>query len=361
MKSLIINPILCVFLFSILLEPSIAYCKVQPSFSNSYCSWNATDIIVARSDDKFDGNIEVLEIWKGRLKKGDRIIIPDLKEFSAEKERDVVKNIDPAVEKIRNKTILRVTGDRMVLYLNKSKSDANTWVPIEPDGIRYSMAWVELKDVYAFGQQFNPGRSSLHFLGVKEAELKKELDEVVSTKLSVTKSLEEDSLNKQLDVILPFLLNQENAGFIHSAILDSVARKGRKGLAVLKEILKNDKLSDLHGSAISVMPFLGPDVASSALRNVIDDEIVFWKEAAPNLKKGWWKSKGIKVEELRQRCDRLSQAMYALDTIDKFDAFECLESLNRLRKFWMSQPQLCDDASFILKQCDKLMDHLTSP
>lgn len=50
---------------------------IRPSFGQESCSWYATHIVVVSEGDKIDGNVEVLESWKGDLKKGDRMSIRD--------------------------------------------------------------------------------------------------------------------------------------------------------------------------------------------------------------------------------------------------------------------------------------------
>src|ERR1700683_4478323 len=79
--------LLFVMLFSAC--PTNAYALKGPSFSLDGCAWEASHIIVVTAGDKIDGAVEVLESWKGDLKKGDRLSIPELAEFAPQKMRGV--------------------------------------------------------------------------------------------------------------------------------------------------------------------------------------------------------------------------------------------------------------------------------
>src|SRR6516225_2237512 len=68
-----------------------AAAAIEPSFHLDGCSWHATHIVVISEGEKIDGDVEVLESWKGDLKKGDRITVPELAAFAPEKERVISK------------------------------------------------------------------------------------------------------------------------------------------------------------------------------------------------------------------------------------------------------------------------------
>src|SRR5438105_4811093 len=84
-----------------------------PSFGLETCAWEATHIILVKAGEKIDGNFEVVESWKGGLRKGDHVLIPELAEFAPEEER-IIK------PRLFQKTIdgpTHVTCSRMVLFL----------------------------------------------------------------------------------------------------------------------------------------------------------------------------------------------------------------------------------------------------
>ena len=51
---------------------------IRPSFSMDRCAWNATYIVLVQTIPK-DGAFSVVESWKGDLKPGDSLEVPELK------------------------------------------------------------------------------------------------------------------------------------------------------------------------------------------------------------------------------------------------------------------------------------------
>ena len=70
-----------------LVNTDTAFAIIQPSFYLDDCAWHATHIVVVTKGKKIDENVEVVESWKGDLKKGDPIAVPELAVFALEKER----------------------------------------------------------------------------------------------------------------------------------------------------------------------------------------------------------------------------------------------------------------------------------
>lgn len=56
--------------------------RIEPSFSLEESAWKATDIVVAFEGDVIDGKLQVLEAWKGDLKKGNSLDVPEMKVFA---------------------------------------------------------------------------------------------------------------------------------------------------------------------------------------------------------------------------------------------------------------------------------------
>jgi hypothetical protein len=60
-------------LISFLASASKASAWILPSFELDHCAWDASHIVVVKSvNSKIDGVVEVLDSWKGDLKKGGR-------------------------------------------------------------------------------------------------------------------------------------------------------------------------------------------------------------------------------------------------------------------------------------------------
>src|SRR6185436_11191423 len=73
----------------LLLVPRDARAEIQPSFDLEHFSWKATDIVVVSEGERIDGEVVVVESWKGTLAEGDRITVPPLAHFAPEQRRIV--------------------------------------------------------------------------------------------------------------------------------------------------------------------------------------------------------------------------------------------------------------------------------
>ena len=67
-----------VLAISLAISPIPACAGIRPSFSLDGCSWSATHIVLVQTMVE-DGMFSVVESWKGDLKPGDSLEIPELK------------------------------------------------------------------------------------------------------------------------------------------------------------------------------------------------------------------------------------------------------------------------------------------
>jgi hypothetical protein len=100
-----------------------AFGFLRPSFDLDDCGWHATHIVVVTEGEKIDGKVTVLESWRGNLRKGDRLDLPDLAEFANLDSRTI--SGPPFGGKPKPDEPKHVTGSRMILFL--------TWKPAETD------------------------------------------------------------------------------------------------------------------------------------------------------------------------------------------------------------------------------------
>ena len=59
-------------------RPSPLHAALRPSFNVDGCSWNATHVVLVQTT-AGEGVVPVVESWKGDLKPGDAIEVPELK------------------------------------------------------------------------------------------------------------------------------------------------------------------------------------------------------------------------------------------------------------------------------------------
>lgn len=95
---------------------------IRPSFSFADSTWNATDIIVATEGGAIDGKLQVLEVWKGNLRMGNNIVVPELAAFAPKTKRTVTWI------RVKNPPLIYVTGSRLILFLKRSTTPQK-WQP----------------------------------------------------------------------------------------------------------------------------------------------------------------------------------------------------------------------------------------
>ena len=161
---------------------------IRPSFMLDYCTWHASDIVVVSQGVGSDGQLTVLETWKGLLKRGATLSIPSLTGYTPEVSKPFGRDQEPPIK--------AVTGKRMVLFLTRGPkvpevSSQPASAATQP-GIAWSsaslyremnvsMVWIENGQVYNFRQVINPGPSLLIPRDQTEEQFRKDVEAVLLT------------------------------------------------------------------------------------------------------------------------------------------------------------------------------------
>ena len=137
---------LCALL--ILLTPCRVFGGVRTSFMLDYSSWHATDIVVVTSLGD-DGNFEVLESWKGDLRPGAIMSIPDLAPKPDSLPIDWYPRERLPGGKAWTEVPIVLPGARIVLYLKDGAQSADStgksshWLASNLFGdMKASAAWI---------------------------------------------------------------------------------------------------------------------------------------------------------------------------------------------------------------------------
>ena len=130
-----------------------------PTFSIEDAAPRATHIVLATEGDEIDGQLTVIDSWKGDLKANEVIKVPEMKAWSRVEARRILGDYENWYRVTHSELInhlpTHVSGKRIVLFLIK---DADRWRPASKTGeIEMSVAWVEGRYVLAYRQHFNPG------------------------------------------------------------------------------------------------------------------------------------------------------------------------------------------------------------
>jgi len=344
-----------------------AFAGIRPSFTVEQCSWHATDIVVVTEGKVIDGVFTVIETWKGDLKPGETITIPELEQF---KEKDA-RLINRWWNETRSGPSEYVTGERMILFLTDAKkARAGSREDAKQDGesrratsrwnssnpmsteIKYSTVWIENGKVSCFIQPINPGPSLLLRPGITEEELRDEALGVIGTQNNLNAALALADPATRAQSLEPFVQNE--VFLAREGAFAGLTECGEAALPVLRRMLANEALRKLHAAVIEVFAKAGGKVSGSELIAWLYKELEFWRQTAPALQVGWWNGKGFEtLEEVEPQRDRWMAIYQAVQELGKMKYTEAEQVLTELRDFWRSKPSLRDDQ--INEACDETL------
>ena len=326
-----------------------ASAEIRPSFNLHSCAWKATDIVVVTEGNAIDGEVMVLETWKGELRHGEQLTIPELATFATEESRKVA---EPWLPRDDDDVPKKVTGDRMVLFLIRENDQ---WLPADKDSkeMAVSTVWIENDHTMAIFQQMNPGPSELVSMDMGEEQLRKTIDYFIDRQKKINDAIAWNDAERLASAI-PFLYRMENAD-AQRFMIEALGDAGPSAVPALLTILGDESDENvIH----ALRKAGGADIAPK-LTELLTQDLAFWKTAGPSLKPGWWNSDGLTTEQqyqLRLRYGRTYATLTALRDL-RFAGAE--ETVAALRDFWRSLPQLGDIGNDqIGRECDVVLYEL---
>ncbi len=356
-----------IFLAILLLCATNIYAGIRPSFSLDYCSWEATDIVVATEGDVIDGNFTILESLKGSLLPDETVSVPDLAQFKPESSRLVKIGFGENSKESPE----YVSGQRMILFLkrktqlsNVSAKESNAKLPTVWEAASYekeinvSVVWLEGEKSFAFIQVVNPGDSILVEYGKSEQQIKERISEVIQTQSSLNQIISIPEKSGRAESLAPFTSSE--LYLARQLAFEELEKCGDAALPVLHRILNDDSKLNLHAKAIESLTIIGGKKVGAELTDIVREETLFWKTVAPRLKKGWWnKINESETETLRNHYSKVLEALYALKKL-KFAGSK--EVVTEFRDFWRSLPQLEDKSGLnqMSEACDDVLKDLPS-
>jgi hypothetical protein len=340
---------------------------VAPSFSADACTWHATHIVVVAPGKKINGLFEVKESWKGCLEKGDRINVPDLARFARRDSRAVSRSLyDSLYDVPRSYRPRYVTCSRMVLFL-KGKPDESaaadpsrmTWVSANPHWkyMQVSVAWIERGETYAFHQHVNPGPSLLVFHGRTDDEMRADARRICEAQEALTAAVK--CPNPALVAEACRKIVRCESWVAEVAGVDAVARLGQDARPVMRHLLKDESLVQLHPRILGAMARVGGREAAPDLTAVVEQDLAFWKKASRRLRPGWHEGKGLREDEADRLQARYSRTDAALSALQGLGFGGCRKVVTEFRDFWRSRPQF--KGLELDETCQSILDELARP
>ena len=331
---------------------------IRPSFSLDGCSWSATHIVLVQTTPT-DGAFSVVESWKGDLKPGDSLEVPELKP-----NKDAVpisSNQKPQgfgsedAQGISEQIPRQPVGSRMILFLKKryeggtaspsaGNSSGTQWEPVPTfGGMKVPALWIDGGKGFCFRQWMNPGPSALSEcwqFPVMSSDVAVLTTRILRV-LQVQKHLAETMAMKSNPEVRADRLGHIALGDVWEAQREALDAMGKSGAVALPEILQvmDEPPVPYDGKTIRALVEAAGKGSGKLLHARLQQDLIYWKAVGPTLTPNWLDQLGepgaslfVKFDETELLIRELDQEHYA----------PAAQTAAELRDFWVSQPQLYD-------------------
>jgi hypothetical protein len=339
-------------LVSCLVHSSLA--GFRPSFWLEYCSWHATDVVLVQVS-VMPGTFRVMESWKGDLKAGNLVNVPELQPPTGAMEIGAYPNEFADVVKggLNEHLPVQRVGSQMVLFLKKAPAEPDDhWKPADLFGeMKTSAVWTDGGHLYAFRQPMNPGPSVLAPWDMSLDKMKGRVREIRRTQRELVKviAIEDDAARAEgLKVYV-----RSDVLEAQQLALSELGKSGPKAVAKIREMLSDPAFADEGAALVKAFAEAGGESVGEELDRRLQEQLTFWQATAPTLSLGWWNQDVTLHAPLRERYGQTWELVLALEHAHYGPASITAEQLGN---FWRSLPQLNDPSgpNEMANECDKL-------
>lgn len=327
-------------LLPLLLAASLARAELRPSFQLEPCAWHATHVVVVTEGEEIDGELLVLESWKGDLDEGAELTIAPLAELAPEAARTIGRNWfqrdDPEAPKL-------VTNARMVLFLVR---DGASWKPADTFArmMPTSMIWIEGGDAYALDEMQRVP------LEISELALRTKVAEVITAQHTFDDARQNGA--QALEAVMPELFGK--ASFpMQWLLLAELKTCGPEAVPALRGILRDPAQLHHHAQAVTAMATAGGRAVEGDLLALLAEETVFWRECNRTQLALWQAKAELPNEVSNLFGSHYGRVYVTLASLRKLRAENAGEAVAAFREVWRSiakteRDQLIEECGWII-------------
>lgn len=334
-------------------QPSLA--GIRSSFSLDYCSWHATEIVLVGVT-PIPGTFRVMESWKGDLKLGNLVTVPELQPPPGATEIAAYPKEFAEILKGRlNKQIpAQRVGSQMILFLKKApEATSDRSEPADLFGeMKASAVWIDGGQLYAFLQVMNPGPSVLVPWDMSLDNVKDRLREIRRIQLELTKVIAIEDGVARAEGLKVYV--SSDVFEAQQLALSELGKSGPKAVATIRKMLSDPAFADEGAALVKAFAEAGGESVGEELSRRLQEQLEFWQANAPALAEGWWDQDASPHAPLRERYMQTWELVLALERLHYRPAAITAEQLG---DFWRSLPQLNDTSGLnqLATECDKLV------
>jgi len=347
-----------------------AFAGIRPSFGLDYCSWNATHIVLAVITPQ-DDDFEVIESWKGNLRAGEHIAVPQLKPgrdaipiaLYSKQRRPYDPSGNDTIEGIPRQPV----GSRLVLFLRRDSgvdqapnaaraTTESEWQPADFfHEMRSSVIWMDGAQLYVFTQWDNPGPSLLSNWDKSLADVHARVIEVAELQESLIEAARVKDKSERAELLKPYV--RSDAFPAKEFALEQLGKSGPSALATIRTMLDDPQYAPEAEDLIKAYSDAGGESAGEELSDRLERELAFWQATGPKLQQGWWNQDAKPDAPLRLH---YAQTIQLIRGLQRTHYISALTTAIQLRDFWRSLSQLNDPTgrNQLTTECDSLINHL---
>ena len=375
MRSNLLKCLLPLFAIFLLTLTQLTHAGIRPSFRLDSCTWDATHIVLVAATSEGDV-FSVVESWKGDLKTGDTLKVPELKPdsdavlISRYTEGQAFEHTDESG--VSGRIPRQPVGSQMVLFLKQhEEKDAlshatniqasGQWQPASLyGGIKVSVVWIDGGQLFCFQQRMNPGPSALgrcwQRTQMELLALIGRIKEVLQTQDNLARVLRLEDRKARVEQLQAIVYGDVWYGARKEA-LEGLGKAGPYALPAIQQILHKPPVPYDSRDLIRALAEAAGEDAVNELNRRLQQNLDFWRSTGRSLKNGWWNQDPTPDAPLRVKYDETIELVRALD--HKRYRPATLTAV-QLRDFWLSLPQLNDPSGLnqMAEECDHLVKHL---
>lgn len=351
-------------LLAALVQPASA--ALRPSLD--YAAWQATDIALVDATSRADV-FEVAESWKGDLRPGDRITVPELKPSpNAAPISLYPKNI--RFEKTEGGGFSTqipklAAGSQMVLFLKRrrgSETSAPATSTNPPAEWQYSTVfkddpqdcavWIDGAQLYHFWQLSNPGTSFLIGWDMSIGKLKDRVTEIVLEQQDLAEVVAIEDGGERAKRLKSYVLSSVPQA--RTVALQELAKCGPAASATIRGMLDDPAFADEASGLFNAYVKAGGEAVGEELNRRLQKELAFWRATAPHLSEGWWN------ENAKPRQEHFNRTFQLIVGLEQTHSPAALGTATQFCDLWRSipLPHNPNEPDQMTGECDKLIHHL---
>jgi hypothetical protein len=318
------KPSLPIGLLAALLCGSIVRAETLPTFHPRSCSYDATHIVLVKTEAAEKGQFRVVESWKGNLEKDSLLELPAL---------------------------AKDAKGEMVLFLRRDakRPAKDQWQSAQRDGWELSVVWLDGDKVTAVQQPRNPGPAFVTTLDW--APTRKEFKDTISFYLRTERTIEKALALRDLERRAEALAEIVNGRFDRKEdAFTELGKCGAKAVPHLRKFLQGPANHEQKYAVAALADAGGKDVVPE-LNKRLDAELAYWKETGPKLEKGWWLNTDVEAWK------RFGTLHALVAVYQKYPTPELRKSIVAVRDFCRTIPAIDDDRRIgnISEYCDQVL------